>query len=423
MPSIRSAAAAACLSLALAACSSLPAPSAPAPAVATPARAQALVLISIDGFRADYLQLGLTPNLARIADEGVRAKWMNPSYPSLTFPNHYTLVTGLRPDHHGIVHNSMWDDGLGTFRLSDRDAVGNSQWWGGEPIWVGAENAGLRTATMFWPGSEAEVRHVRPTRWHTFDGAVSADARVDTVLGWLGEGDATRPRLVTLYFDQLDHAGHDFGPDSPQARDSIVAIDHAIGRLLDALAARDQLQHVDLIVVSDHGMATVPPGHFISVTDMVAPEDAIVVSEGQSIGISPRPGHEERVARKLLGTHEKYDCWRKGELPPRWHYGANARVPAIVCQMHEGWDALFPEKAAKRPRQASRGSHGFDPALPSMRAIFLARGPSFRSGVELPAFDNVDVYPLLARLIGITPAANDGDAATLLPALRDATPH
>lgn len=412
MRSYLPAAATALLALFLAACATR----APQPAAAEPAP---VLLISIDGFRNDYFERGISPNLERLARDGVRAAWMNPSYPSLTFPNHYTIVTGLRPDHHGIVHNSMWEDGLGDFRVADRKAVGDTRWWrGGEPIWVGAEKAGLRSATLFWPGSEAPVQGRRPTRWRPFDETVSADARVDEVLGWLGEPAATRPRVITLYFDALDKAGHEHGPDSDEARDAIRTIDAAIGRLLDGLAARDQLERVNLIVVSDHGMATVAPGHAIAVEDMVSMQEATVVSIGQSIGIAPKPGQEATVAAKLVGRHEQYDCWRKQDLPARWHYGHHPRVPAIVCQMHEGWDAIQRSALAKRPN-ANRGSHGYDPALPSMRAIFLARGPAFRRGATLPAFDNVDVYPLLARLVGIRPARNDGDIAPLLPALRD----
>ena len=163
-----------------------------------------VLLVSIDAFRADYLDLGITPNLSRIASEGVRAAWMNPSYPSLTFPNHYSIVTGLRPDHHGIVHNTMRDAELGGFKLSDREAVGDGRWWSGEPIWLGAERAGLHSATMYWPGSEAAIRGVRPSHWKPFDENVTAAQRVDQVLAWLDAPAATRPRIVTLYFDKVD---------------------------------------------------------------------------------------------------------------------------------------------------------------------------------------------------------------------------
>jgi predicted AlkP superfamily pyrophosphatase or phosphodiesterase len=378
-----------------------------------------VVLVSIDAFRADYLGLGITPNLSHIASEGVRAAWMNPSYPSLTFPNHYSIVTGLRPDHHGIVHNTMRDAELGGFKLSDREAVGNGRWWSGEPIWLGAEKAGLRSATMYWPGSEAAIRGVRPSQWRPFDEKVDAAQRVDQVLAWLDAPAATRPRIVTLYFDMVDSASHANGPDSPQTRAALAEVDAAIGRLRDGLAARGELDRTNLVIVSDHGMAVVAPGHYVAVEDMVAMQEAAVVSIGQVVGIAPNPGFEAAVEKKLLGAHDHYDCWRKGELPARWHYGTHPRIPAIVCQMREGWDALPRETIAERPTDHPRGSHGYDPALPSMHALFVARGPAFRQGAEIPAFDNVDVYPLLARLIGIEAAPNDGDIAPLLPALRE----
>ena len=398
----------------LAGCASTPRPD------TAPGAPDPVVLVSIDGFRADYLDLGITPNLSRIAAEGVRAQWMNPSYPSLTFPNHYSIVTGLRPDHHGIVHNRMHDAELGDFSLSDRDAVGDGRWWGGEPIWTTAQKAGLRSATMYWPGSEAEINGVRPTQWRAFDAGVDAGERVDQVLAWLDQPAATRPALVTLYFDMVDSAAHANGPDSAQAHAALREVDAAIGRLLDGLAARALLDRVDLVVVSDHGMATVAPGHVVALEDMVAMDEAKVVSAGQVVGIAPDPEHETAVADRLLGAHEHYDCWRKDELPARWHYGTHPRIPPIVCQMHEGWDALPGEYEARRGGGHPRGSHGYDPALASMRALFVARGPAFRRGVEIPAFDNVDVYPLLARLLHVAPAPNDGDITPLLPALRDA---
>lgn len=406
------------LPCALAACVTAPTPAAPPASTARDAPAT-LVLVSIDAFRADYLDPATTPNLARLAAEGVRAAWMTPSYPSLTFPNHYTIVTGLRPDHQGIVHNTMRDAALGGFKLSNRMAVGDSRWWGGEPIWVGAEKAGMRSATMFWPGSEAAIDGVRPSHWRPFDKDVDADARVDQVLAWLDLPPGERPRVVTLYFDKVDTASHENGPDSPQTRAALGTVDAAIGRLREGLAERGALDRTNLVVVSDHGMATVPPGQSVVVEDMVTMEEATVVSIGQVITIAANRGHEAQVANRLLGAHEHYDCWRKGELPARWHYGTHPRIPPIVCQMHEGWDALPREVIAKRPTDHARGSHGYDPALPSMRALFVARGPAFRQGVEIPAFDNVDVYPLLARLLGIAAAPNDGDIAPLLPALRD----
>lgn len=402
----RVAALAACL--ALGACHSVPADRGTArqpAAAATPS----VLLVSIDGFRADYLDLGITPNLARLAREGVRADWLTPSYPSLTFPNHYAIVTGLRPDHHGVVHNTMRDEELGRFRIGNAEAVGDGRWWGGEPVWVAAERAGMATATLFWPGSEAAIGGVRPTRWMPYDGDMPAAERVDIVLGWLSEPVTSRPRFATLYFGAVDHAGHDHGPDSVQAHTAVRAADAAIGRLLDGLAARGLEDEVNLVVVSDHGMATVPAGQTLVIESMVDPADATLVTAGQSLGFVPVPGREAQAEAQLLGRHAHYACWRKGELPERWHYGSHPRVPAIVCQTDEGWNAAPREWGRQGKALRDHGSHGFDPALPSMRAIFLARGPAFREGARVPAFDNVDVYPLLMQLLGLPPKANDGD--------------
>jgi len=398
------------LALLLSACQS-PHPSAsPVPA--------SILLISLDGVRPDYLGRGDTPNLDRLADAGVRAEWMQSVYPSLTFPNHYSMVTGLYPDRHGIVHNSMRDATLGRFTLSNREAVSDGRWWGGEPIWVTAERAGLPTATLSWPGSEAEILGVRPSRWSVFDGARPMLERVQTVLGWLSEPDATRPRLATLYFEHPDSAGHHYGPHSPEVRAAMREVDAAIGTLIDGLETRNVLDQVNIIIVSDHGMAEVPVSQIIATEDMVPTGKAEIVSAGQVVGVRPHPGQEEVVAELMVGTHAQYACWRKGELPARWHYGQHSRIPAIVCQMHEGWDAL-PRRFVEE-RQASgqvRGSHGFDPALESMRAIFIAHGPAFRQRVRVPAFENVNIQPLLLHLLELPPMPTDGALAPLRPAL------
>ncbi|MDH5832602.1 ectonucleotide pyrophosphatase/phosphodiesterase [Luteimonas kalidii] len=397
----------------LAACATSPSfPPSPHDAV------RSVLLVSLDGVHPDYLGRGDTPRLDRLARAGVRAEWMRPSYPSLTFPNHYTIVTGLRPDRHGIVHNTMHDDDLGRFRLADRDAVGDGRWWGGEPLWVTAERAGLATATLSWPGSEAPVRGVRPARWHAFDHTRPVDTRVDMVVEWLDAPAARRPRFATLYFEHPDSAGHAHGPDSPQLRKTMRMIDAAIGRLVDGLEAAGVRDEVDLVIVSDHGMAEVVDGHVVLVEDMVTPALASMVTSGQVVGFRPVAGRTAEAEQALLGRHSHYQCWRRDAMPARWHYGLHPRVPPIVCQMDVGWDALPREHAARRPA-GTRGSHGFDPDAPQMRAIFIANGPSFRRGATLHGFDNVDVYPLLARLVGVPPVPNDGDPDTLLPALRD----
>ncbi len=382
-----------------------------------------LLLISLDGVRPDYLERGITPHLSALAREGVHAKWMNPSYPSLTFPNHYTLVTGLRPNRHGIINNTMWDEHLGDFTLSNREAVGDARWWSGEPIWVSAEKAGMRTATMFWPGSEAAVGGVRPWQWRKFDHQMSIDQRVDQILAWLSLPAAERPQLATLYFEHIDTAGHEGGPDSLEVTEALRQVDAGIGRLMASLEARGLRDKINMIVVSDHGMAATSPQRTVIVEDLISPEDARVVTTGQVVGFTPKPGREAVAAQKLLGKHGAVECWRKQDMPARWHYGTHPRIPPIVCQADEGWllvkRATY-EKGVSIGWQGG-GSHGYDPALPSMRAIFIAHGPAFRERMTVPGFDNVDVYPLLARLMGVSPAENDGDAQTLLPILKPAS--
>lgn len=401
--------------LALAGCRS--APTVPPTSLAAADVPPKLLLVSIDGLRADALDRGLTPNLQRLIDSGVRARWMTPSYPSLTFPNHYTLVTGLRPDHHGIVHNSMLDPTLGRFELSDANATHEAAWWGGEPIWVSAEKAGVRTATWSWPGSEAPIRGVRPSQWQTYDGKVPLEARVDTVLGCLSQRDADAPRFATLYMEHVDHAGHRHGPGSTQYAEAIQRADGIMGRLLEGMRARGLDATTNVIVVSDHGMAALPPGQVIDTRSMVDPAIAQAVSVGQPVGFAPLPGREREAQAALVGRHDHYQCWNKAEMPGRWQYGSHMRVPAIVCEMDEGWDALTPEKLARHSTDY-RGAHGHDNTLPSMRAVFVAAGPSFRQGKVIAGFDNVDVYDLLARLLGVPAAPNDGDPSTFNGVLR-----
>jgi predicted AlkP superfamily pyrophosphatase or phosphodiesterase len=402
------------LLLALSACAATP-------HATTPGHAPApLLLVSIDGLGADALGRGDTPNLDRLAAGGVRAQWMRPSYPVLTFPNHYTLATGLRPDRHGVVHNSMNDAALGRFVVADKDAGRVPDWWQGVPLWTSAERAGIATGVWAWPGAAAPRDGVLPRYRHEFDATVPLEARVDRIAGWLRQPEGPRPGFVALYLENVDGAGHDHGPDAPETRAAIRAADAAVGGLLARLDAAGLADRVNVVVVSDHGMAEVPHGYYLAVEDMASFEEAAVVSIGQVIGLAPRAGHEATVEARLAGRHAHYECWRKADIPARLHYGSHPRVPPIVCQMDEGWNALPRTVVQRRDADGShdRGAHGYDPDSPTMRAVFVAHGPAFREGVVLPPFDNVDVYPLLARLLGIAPQPNDGDPATLLPALR-----
>ncbi len=388
-----------------------------------------LLLISIDAYRYDYIDRGLSPNLEKLARHGVQAASMQPSFPSLTFPNHYTLVTGLRPDHHGVVDNTMFDPQLGSFSLGNRKAVSDGRWWDeATPIWVTADEHGMRTATMFWPGSEAAIHGRHPDYWRPFDDSVSADARVDQVLAWLDLPPATRPRFLTLYFDAVDHAGHKHGPDSPQVDAALRATDAALGRLLQGLKQRELFQQINLIVLSDHGMAAVPAGNTVLLDDLLPLDQVQLVSEGVVAGFNPRSGSAADLARfaaierRLEQPQRHMRCWDKRRVPARFAYGSNPRIPQLVCLANVHWRIVSRAKLAAKNGQPNLGNHGYDNAEPDMQAIFIAHGPAFRVGAKVPAFPNVDVYPLLTHLLGLPAAANDGDYDAVKGMLKSAAP-
>jgi len=406
---------------------------------------QLTILISIDGFRADYLDRtatappalpgaappgpvaiplvpvaapSLTPNIAALALDGVRATAMHPSYPVLTYPNHHAMVTGLRPDRSGIVDNHMEDarrPGV-HFSTADRAVVTDPFWWNeSEPIWVTAERVGVRTAAEFWPGSELPIRGIAPRDWKPYDKKVPANQRVDQALAWLKAPADQRPRFIALYFDEVDTAGHAFGPDAPELNAALTRTDAAIGRLVAALKARKLYATTNLILVSDHGMAPASAQR-VTYLDALLPAGSFrAVSLGQSAGVVPLEGHDAEVAKVLLAKRPHMTCWRKGDIPKRLHYGSNPRIPPYVCLGQTGWSVMTHAYAKAHP--IKRGAHGFDPDDPLMNALFVAEGPAFRKGAIQPAFDNVDIYPLLARLIGVAPLANDGNLADLAPSL------
>ncbi|OOG58295.1 alkaline phosphatase family protein [Rhodanobacter sp. B05] len=379
------------------------------PAEAGSSQPAPLLLISIDGYRADYLDRGLNPTLRMLADTGVRAQWMQPSFPSLTFPNHYTIVTGRYPDSHGIVDNDMVDPVLGTFSLANRKAVGDGRWWGeAEPIWADADRHGLKTATLFWPGSEAAIHGHRPDHWRAYDSKMPYDARVDQVLHWLDLPAAQRPAFLTLYFEGVDSAGHDYGPDSPQLNQALRQVDAALARLVAGLRQRGLVDHLNLIVLADHGMAATPLNQRIQLDDLIDTAHAQVVSTGAVAGIDPAPGHEAELDSDLLKAHPHMTCWKKSRIPARYHYGHNPRVPRVVCSAQVGWLIVSHRKQMLHGEKPMLGDHGYDNAAPQMRALFIAHGPAFRRRVVVPAFPNVDVYPLMTHLLGIPAAANDG---------------
>ena len=393
-----------------------PAPAAPQPST--------VILISIDGYRADYFDRGVSPNLANLAAHGVRAQWMTSSFPTLTFPNHYTLVTGLYPDHHGIVDNTMYDASIQPddhFSLSNPEALRDERWWdAATPLWVSMQQQGGHSAAMLWPGSETPIHGIRPDRWEPFDEQVTADQRVDRVLAWLDPADAQPPSLITLYFSDVDSAGHHYGPDTPQVDAAIRTVDAAIGRLVAGLQERHLYDATDIVVVSDHGMAPTAPDHKIYLDDVTDAHALRVVTTMEVAGLEPQEGAStadtDAAVTKLLAPQPHMRCWRKQDVPARLHYGTNARIPPIVCLAHTGWLIYSSRDAAGR--NLLLGAHGYDNGDSLMRALFVAEGPSFRSNVVAPPFPDVDVYPLLAHILQVMPEPNDGSYARVEAMLR-----
>lgn len=388
-------------------------------ASAAEAQQRPVILIGIDGFRADYLDRGVTPTLSRLAAAGAQAEGgMKPSFPSVTFPNFYTLVTGLHPDHHGLVYNTMRDPGLPdrTFALRNRAEVMDRVWYdAGEPIWVTAEKAGLRTATLFWPGSEAAIGGVRPTYWLPFEQSVPSLARVNILLGWFTLPVEERPRLATLYFDVVDSAGHRFGPGTPETDTAMTEVDTAVAALLTGLEARGI--EADLVIVADHGMAPISGERVILLDDYIDVSGVRLTADGAVATLDPLPGREDEIEAALLGPRAHMECWRKAEIPARLVYGRHPRVPALVCLAETGW--VIGTRARTDSARIRGGAHGYDNAAPEMRALFIGHGPAFAPGAVVPDVDSVDIQPLLGRLLGLVATSGDGRVGDTAAALRD----
>jgi predicted AlkP superfamily pyrophosphatase or phosphodiesterase len=385
-----------------------------------------VILISLDGFRFDYLDKYKPPNLKALAHEGVQAKWMISSFPTKTFPNHYTIATGLYPQNNGIVENNVYDPATKTtFTMDKREEVQAGHWWLGEPIWVTAEKQGQRAAPFFWPGSEAEIAGKHATYWMAYDGKMPNDARVDQVLSWLDLPSADRPTFLTLYFSDVDHAGHEFSPDAVETRDAVLKVDAGLGRLMTGLKSRGIFEQVNLIIVSDHGMATQDPNNAIILDELFDTNLAEkILWTSEIVSIFPKEGHEQAIYQTLkakLPAHAQ--IYRKTELPARLHYSNSPRIAPLLVLPDEGWTLLtrerFEEMKAKGELSGLRGGHGYDNELASMRAIFIAHGSVFKNGAIIEPFENVQVYNVMARILGLTPAPNDGNDTLVTAALVD----
>lgn len=383
-----------------------------------------VILISLDGFRYDYLAKYPSPNLNSLARTGVRARWLIPSFPTKTYPNHYTIATGLYPAHHGIVENEIYDPQFdAVFNLSKREEVQNGRWWLGEPIWVTAEKQNQRAASVFFPGTEAEIAGKRPSYWKLYDARVSNADRVDTILKWLDLPPAQRPTFLSLYFSDTDDAGHHFGPDSTGTGHAVAELDNALGQLIRGLRTREIFAQVNLIIVSDHGMAAVNPKNVIMLDQMFDTGLAErIFWTPEIVSIFPRAGNEAKIyssLRQHLPAQAR--AFRKSEVPERFHYRDSPRIPPLLVLPDEGWVLMNRDGLAAMNALAdgpAKGRHGYDNQLRSMRAIFIAHGQAFKHGRVVEPFANIHIYNIMTRILGLRPAPNDGSFAVARKVLR-----
>lgn len=365
-----------------------------------------VVLVSFDSFRWDYNKIYNTPNLDRMAHEGVKADWLVPSFPTKTFPNHYSIITGLYPDNHGLIDNSFPAPDLGLFfRISDRAVVENPAFYGGEPVWVTAEKQGVRSASFFWVGSEIPIEGKHPTYWKKYDEKVTYKARIDTVIKWLAYTPDKRPEFVSLYFDEPDLSSHDFGPISSETGRLVTYLDSIVGVIRVKLSSLPHAKRINLIVLSDHGMGPVSPERYINLREVVPDRMIASVSGGNPVYmINPAEGKADSVLY-LISLVKGIKAWRKSELPTRLHYGTNQRIPEIVVIADSSWSL-----GTRSDRSSIKGgAHGYDNANSDMFSIFYAAGPAFKKGYEIKKLNNVDIYNLICKILDINPARNDGD--------------
>ena len=380
-------------------------------------KAHYVVLVSLDGFRWDYARRDGATHLLALGKQGVWApEGMIPSFPSLTFPNHFTIVTGLYPEHHGLVANGFYDAGKqARYNIGDSAAVTDGSWYSGTPLWSLAESQGMRTACFFWPGSEAKIAGYQPTYYLHFDNKIDDNARIDQVLSWLRLPPADRPHFITLYYNEPDHSGHEYGPDAPETKAAALKVDKLVGRLKEGLDATGL--PIDLVVVSDHGMAKVQG-------DWITLDKFADLTGFETAGSLLYPKTDEDAARaynQLKKASSQFIVYRRKDFPAQLNYRDNPRTgdPIIVPTGPFVIRAHGPP-AGKTDNPPPAGMHGYDPyKMPEMKASFFAAGPDILPGHTVRPFENVNLYPWLAHLLGLNAPKTDGTLNVLAGTLRD----
>ena len=366
-----------------------------------------VLLISMDGFRYDYLNKANTPNFDLLIQSGVTSKALVPVFTSKTFPNHYSIATGMYAENHGLIANTFYARDLKkSYAIRDRNAVENGEFYGGEPIWVTAERQGVITASYFWVGSEAVIKGRQPTYWKKYDQKIAFEARIDSVVSWFTYPIQRRPRLSLLYFHEPDWTGHTYGPNSPETISQIEHMDRVLGNLISKTSNLSISSKLNIIIVSDHGMTDVYPENIIDLSTYTDLSNLNVTGAGPTVFISSESKKLLKKVYKDLKKINNADIYWKRNIPKRFHYQNHVRIPDLLIVANEGWSLMPLGHGSSSPK----GSHGYDNQLDNMKAIFIANGPSFKSGYARDEFENIHIYPLIAHILGINPFENiDGD--------------
>nr|XP_039259773.1 ectonucleotide pyrophosphatase/phosphodiesterase family member 5-like [Styela clava] len=382
-----------------------------------------LLLISFDGFRWDYLSKTDTPNFDRITNNGVRAKWIKDSFTSLTFPNHYTIATGLYEESHGIVANIFYDPVFNeTFQIGNETTVLDGKFWGGEPIWVTNQLQGGRTGVYYWPGSEAEIKGVRPNIYEKYIQQEVSMAlwrnRTDTVIEWLTDPENVVD-LALLYFKEPDHTGHIYGPESPEVVQMIQQCDNITGYILDQIEEHGLSNLLNIIITSDHGMTGMNRSRFITLDDHIDTHQTKHLIN-YIVGTSVWPKSGENITEELYKNLSSIDpehvqVWMKKDIPPEYHYANNRRIAPILMSANEGWGI----KENWNDTHYLLGRHGFNNSKMDMHPFFVATGPVFKKGFISEPFENVNIYSLMCHILGINPAPNNGSLDAVKQLLAD----
>lgn len=368
----------------------------------TPAQ-QRVVLISLDGFRHDYIEKHHATALGKIARAGVRAEGLIPVFPANTFPNHLSIITGLYPEHHGIVNNGfadkgrLTDDGFSQYNMGDGRK--DSSWLKGIPLWNLAEFHGRKAATYFWPESDARINGALPSYFLPYSKYSDYDQRIDQIIAWLSLPDAARPQFIAGYFSAVDSNGHHFGPDSEEAYHAVQKVDALMGRLYQRLQALDE--PVNLVIVSDHGMVATPEDNIVTTESLSIPDWVQVKNEGSQLMLYARPealaGDVQQLEQALAEKgQDRFDVLSMAQRKAM-HVSSSQRSGDILLNARPpfrfiglGYDYI------------SAGSHGYLPSNKDMQGIFIAAGPAFKQGKVLPAMSNLEIYPGLAKVMGLS---------------------